>query len=86
MPCDICGNESFRRMRFTACDHVVCTKCIEDFIWDGRDDHFLCCNEPSCLKCGESTAIIIEADNGTYRTYIDEPDDKVTNGDKKKSV
>ncbi len=70
--CDICNNACLRRLRFSACGHSSCTRCIEDLVWSNRDDHFFCCINPTCIKCGVSTDVFAEtADDGTSRCILE---------------
>ena len=85
--CDKCDVLCTRRLRFVACNHALCANCVADLIWDGKDEHFLCCMDPHCRLCNVPTDIVAETYGGTTTNTIFEKrltDDDVNAGGKKK--
>ncbi len=76
--CDNCSRGSLRRLRFVTCGHAICPGCVETLVWSDTDNHFLCCVDPTCFKCGAHTDVVAETDGGSSRTILEkaiEPDD-----------
>ncbi len=66
--CDICNTPTTRRLFFPACGHSVCHTCVGDLIWEGTDDHFICCLDPYCPVCKNASDVNVETFNGTSKT------------------
>ena len=69
--CDKCKFPCNRRLFFLSCNHSLCAGCTVDIVWDGEDDHFMCCIDPFCKICETSTDIIVETFGGTSRTIVE---------------
>ena len=78
--CDICKELAPRRMYFLKCRHSSCPSCLGELIWGNKDEHFLCCHDPTCPICEEHTDIIVETYEGGSRTFMEE---RITYNDKK---
>ena len=57
--CDSCGTSCARRLRFPECGHAICTTCFVELVWTA-DEHFLCCQDPSCVRCHKRSDIVVE--------------------------
>ncbi len=69
--CTMCEKDSSRVLEFNECGHIACDSCVANLIWQGRDDHFLCCNDPRCPKCEAQTDIIARSDTGHFQTLFE---------------
>ncbi len=90
--CSKCSFPCFRMVRFLACNHIICVDCVNDLIWEGDHEHFLCCIDPTCRICQTPTDIVAETHGAqihTLHTIFEkrlEDDPKCSNNPKSKEA